>query len=62
MQDVRVKFVEKTVCDCFKLQKHTWERSAACEDFQNLLKGFFEKEPVIFLTLHKGSVVTFKEV
>uniref|UniRef100_A0A3P8V3P1 Dynein axonemal heavy chain 11 n=1 Tax=Cynoglossus semilaevis TaxID=244447 RepID=A0A3P8V3P1_CYNSE len=50
MQDVRVKFVEKTVCDCFKLQKHTWERSAACEDFQNLLKGFFEKDSFVLLS------------
>ncbi|XP_071325394.1 dynein axonemal heavy chain 11 isoform X2 [Trachinotus anak] len=63
LEDVRVKFVEEKVCGLLQLQRQTWEKSAANEEFQTLLKDFFENESVIFFSSSKkGCLVASKEV
>lgn len=53
LEDVRVKFVADKVCKLLQLQSQTWEKSAASEDFQKLLKVFFEEETVLFFSSSK---------
>ncbi|KAM3614782.1 uncharacterized protein V6R79_018954 [Siganus canaliculatus] len=64
LEDVRVKFVEGKVCELLRMRRQTWEKSAVNDDFQKLLKDFFEKEyvPVLFFALQKGALVAFNEV
>ncbi|GAA6224990.1 dynein heavy chain 11, axonemal-like isoform X1 [Lates japonicus] len=62
LEDVRVKFVEEKVCRLLRLKRQTWEKSAVNEEFQTLLKDFFEKECVIFFSSSKkGCLVVSKE-
>lgn len=62
-EDVRVEFVAENVCFFLKLGRETWEKSAASDDFPKLLKGFFEKETVLFFSLSKQRcLVTSMEV
>ncbi|KAG7242136.1 hypothetical protein INR49_024182, partial [Caranx melampygus] len=63
LEDVRVKFVEEKVCGSLRLQRQTWGKSAVHEEFQTLLKDFFEKESVVFFSSSKkGCLVATKEV
>ncbi|XP_069552287.1 dynein axonemal heavy chain 11 [Brachyistius frenatus] len=64
LEDARVKFVEGKVCGLLRLQHgQTWEKSAASEEFQTLLKDFFEKKSVIFFSSsQKGGLVVSTEV
>lgn len=63
LEDVRVKFVEGKVCELLRIHTKTWEKSAASEEFQTLLKGFFEKESIIYFSSSKsGCVVASTEV
>lgn len=63
VEDVTVKFVEGKVCELLRLHRQTWEKSSANEEFQILLKEFFEKESVIFFwSSTKGCVVASNEV
>lgn len=63
LDDVRVKFVEEKVCGLLRLHRQTWEKSAVNEEFQTLLKDFFEKESVLFFSfLKKGCLVASNEV
>lgn len=61
LEDVRVKFVEEKVCGLLHCQ--TWDKSDINEEFQTLLKDFFEKESVIFFSSSKNaSLVASNEV
>ncbi|XP_028435224.1 dynein heavy chain 11, axonemal isoform X2 [Perca flavescens] len=61
LEDVRVKFVEEKVCGL--LHRQTWDKSDVNEEFQTLLKDFFEKESVIFFSSSKKAcLVASKEV
>lgn len=63
LEDVRVKFVEEKVCGLLSLHRQTWQRNAVHEEFQTLLKDFFEKESVIFFSSSKkGCLVASNEV
>lgn len=63
MEDVRVKFVEEKVCGLLRLHRQTWGKSAVNEEFQTLLKDFFEKKSVIFFSSSKkGCLVASSEV
>uniref|UniRef100_A0A7N6BNC5 AAA+ ATPase domain-containing protein n=1 Tax=Anabas testudineus TaxID=64144 RepID=A0A7N6BNC5_ANATE len=63
LEDVRVQFVEEKVCELLRLQRETWEKSAANEEFQTFLKNFFEKEPVIFFSSStNGCLLSTREV
>lgn len=63
LDDVRVQFVEEKVCELLRLQRETWEKSAANEEFQTFLKNFFEKEPVIFFSSStNGCLLSTREV
>uniref|UniRef100_A0A671UPK5 Dynein axonemal heavy chain 11 n=1 Tax=Sparus aurata TaxID=8175 RepID=A0A671UPK5_SPAAU len=63
LDDVRVKFVEEKVCGLLRLHRQTWEKTAVNEEFQTLLKDFFEKESVLFFSsLKKGCLVASNEV
>lgn len=63
LEDVRVKFVEEKVCGLLRLQRQTWEKSAVHQEFQTLLKDFFDKESVVFFSSSKkGCLVASKEV
>uniref|UniRef100_UPI0037E727D7 dynein axonemal heavy chain 11 n=1 Tax=Semicossyphus pulcher TaxID=241346 RepID=UPI0037E727D7 len=63
LEDVRVKFMEEKVCLLLRLNSATWEKSVVNEEFQTLLKDFFEKEPVIFFSSSKkGCLVASNEV
>lgn len=53
LEDVRVKFVEEKVCGVLRLHRQIWERSVVNEEFQTLLKNFFEKKSVIFFSSSK---------
>lgn len=58
LEDVRVKFVADKVCELLQLQSETLERSAAGEDFQQLLRVFFEGETVLFFSSSKKHSLT----
>ncbi|KAF0046365.1 hypothetical protein F2P81_002894 [Scophthalmus maximus] len=63
LQDARVNFVAETVCGLMRLQRQTWERSAAAEDFQALLGDFFERGPAVFFSSPRSAcLVASKEV
>lgn len=63
LEDVRVKFVEEKVCGLLRLHRQTWEKSAVNEEFQTLLKDFFDKEcAVFFCSSKKGCLVASNEV
>ncbi|KAM9352911.1 dynein axonemal heavy chain 11 [Symphorus nematophorus] len=63
LEDVKVKFVEEKVCALLRLHRQPWEKSAVHEEFQTLLKNFFEKESVIFFSYSKqGCLVASNEV
>uniref|UniRef100_A0A8D3CJW0 Dynein axonemal heavy chain 11 n=1 Tax=Scophthalmus maximus TaxID=52904 RepID=A0A8D3CJW0_SCOMX len=63
LQDARVNFVAETVCGLLRLQRQTWERSAAAEDFQALLGDFFERGPAVFFSSPRSAcLVASKEV
>ncbi|XP_037532275.1 dynein heavy chain 11, axonemal [Nematolebias whitei] len=53
LEDVSVKFVVDKVRELLQLPSHTWEKSAAGEDFQQLLRVFLEKETVLFFSSSK---------
>uniref|UniRef100_A0A671UN02 Dynein axonemal heavy chain 11 n=1 Tax=Sparus aurata TaxID=8175 RepID=A0A671UN02_SPAAU len=56
LDDVRVKFVEEKVCGLLRLHRQTWEKTAVNEEFQTLLKDFFEKDyPSSYTCLKKTS-------
>lgn len=62
-EDVTVKFVGGKVCELLRLHRQTWQRSCAAEEFQTLLKGFFERQPAIFFwSSKKGCLVASNEV
>ncbi|XP_055083623.1 dynein axonemal heavy chain 11 isoform X2 [Periophthalmus magnuspinnatus] len=54
LEDVRVKFVQGVVCRLLRLQRQTWEKSAASQEFQTLLQQFFDKNSVIFIFVSKN--------
>lgn len=63
LEDVRVKFVAEKVCDLLQLESQTWKKSAASENFQELLQDFFEKGAALFFSSSKKrGVVASKEV
>lgn len=63
LEDARVKFVEEKVCGLLRVPRQTWERSAASQEFQTILKDFFEKESVIFFcSTKKGCLLASNEV
>ncbi|XP_028983813.1 dynein axonemal heavy chain 11 isoform X2 [Betta splendens] len=63
LADVRVKFVEEKVCGLLRLRRETWAKSAVHEDFQALMRNFFDKESVIFFSVsNQGRLVSFNEV
>jgi len=63
LEDVRVKFIEDKVCGLLRLHSQTWEKSAVGEEFQRLLKDFFERESVVFFfSSKKGCLVASNEV
>lgn len=63
LEDVRIKFVEGKVCGLLRLHRQTWEKTAVSEEFQTLLKDFFEKESIIFFSSSKkGCLVACNEV
>ncbi|KAL6109087.1 dnah11 [Pungitius sinensis] len=63
LEDDRVKFVEGNVCGLLRLPRRAWDERAATEDFQTLLKNFFDKETVIFFSAsNKSCLVASKEV
>uniref|UniRef100_A0A3B3DUZ5 Uncharacterized protein n=1 Tax=Oryzias melastigma TaxID=30732 RepID=A0A3B3DUZ5_ORYME len=46
------------VCAFTRLQRRTWNKSAATEEFQTALKRFFDKETLLFFSLSEtGSLV-----
>ncbi|XP_032374898.1 dynein heavy chain 11, axonemal isoform X1 [Etheostoma spectabile] len=53
LEDDRVKFVKEKVCGLLRLHRQIWDKSDVNEEFQKLLKDFFEKESVIFFSLSK---------
>ncbi|XP_074510014.1 dynein axonemal heavy chain 11 [Sebastes fasciatus] len=53
LEDDRVKLVEEKVCGLLRLHRQTWSKSAVNEEFQTLLRDFFEKESVIFFSSSK---------
>ncbi|XP_047455882.1 dynein axonemal heavy chain 11 [Mugil cephalus] len=62
LEDGRVKFVEEKVCGLLRLHRQTWETSAVNQEFQTILKDFFEKESVIFFrSTKKGCLVASNE-
>ncbi|TKS81941.1 Dynein heavy chain 17, axonemal [Collichthys lucidus] len=62
LEDVRIKFVEGKVCELLRLHRQTWEKTAVSEEFQTLLKDFFEKESIIFFSSSKkGCLVAYNE-
>lgn len=62
-EDIRVKFVEEKVCELLRLNRPTWEKNFADEEFQAQLKNFFEKESVIFFwSSTKGCLDVSNEV
>ncbi|XP_035799351.2 dynein axonemal heavy chain 11 [Amphiprion ocellaris] len=63
LEDDRVKFVEEKVCGLLRLNRQTWEKSSVSEEFQTILKEFFEKEAVLFFSSsNKGFLVASNEV
>ncbi|XP_074539499.1 dynein axonemal heavy chain 11 isoform X2 [Halichoeres trimaculatus] len=63
LEDVRVKFVEEKVCGLLRLNRQTWEKSSANEDFETRLKIFLDKEPLMYFSLsNKGFLVASNEV
>ncbi|XP_034084207.1 dynein heavy chain 11, axonemal [Gymnodraco acuticeps] len=58
LEDDRVKFVEAKVCSLLQLHRQTWDKSAVNEEFQTVLKDFFEKKSVMyFSSSKKGGLV-----
>ncbi|KAK7886266.1 hypothetical protein WMY93_025887 [Mugilogobius chulae] len=57
VEDVRVKFVEGVVCRLLRLQSQTWDKSAACPEFQTLLLQFFDMKNIIFIFVSKKGVL-----
>lgn len=63
LEDDRVKFVEGNVRALLRLHGRAWGERAATGDFQALLKNFFDKETVIFISAsNKAGLVASKEV
>uniref|UniRef100_A0A3Q1GSB8 Dynein heavy chain tail domain-containing protein n=1 Tax=Acanthochromis polyacanthus TaxID=80966 RepID=A0A3Q1GSB8_9TELE len=63
LNDDRVKFVEEKVCGLLRLNRQIWEKSSVSEEFQTILKEFFEKKAVLFFCLSdKGFLVASNEV
>lgn len=63
LEDARVKFVEGVVCRLLRLERQTWDKSAASQEFQALLQDFFEKNNVLFFFVSKhGCLVASTEV
>ncbi|KAM6995333.1 dynein axonemal heavy chain 11 [Tautogolabrus adspersus] len=62
VEDVRVKFVKEKVCRLLQLHRQTWEKCVVNEEFQTLLKDFFEKDSVIYcFSTNRGYLVASKE-
>ncbi|CAG6015638.1 unnamed protein product [Menidia menidia] len=63
LEDARVKFIEVKLCDLLQVRSKTWEKSAVSEEFQMLLKDFFERGSVVFFSSStKGCLVASHEV
>lgn len=63
LEDDIVKFIGENVCRLLRLQRETWEKSAVTQEFQTVLKDFFEKQSILFLTsTSDGSLIASKEV
>uniref|UniRef100_A0A672ZPD5 Dynein, axonemal, heavy chain 11 n=1 Tax=Sphaeramia orbicularis TaxID=375764 RepID=A0A672ZPD5_9TELE len=65
LEESRVKFVEENICAFLRLQRQTWEKSAVNQDFQTLLKDFFEKKTLrklFFFASNKNCLVASIEV
>ncbi|XP_068180103.1 dynein axonemal heavy chain 11 [Antennarius striatus] len=61
LEDVRVKFVERRVVELLRIDGQTWEKFAVNEEFQTILKTFFDRESVIFFSSTKTCLTASHE-
>ncbi|XP_061771898.1 dynein axonemal heavy chain 11 [Nerophis ophidion] len=62
LDDVRVKFVEEKVCLFLRLQRQTWSKSAASQEFQRLLADLFEHYSAVYFSSPKASLLATNKV
>ncbi|XP_068613056.1 dynein axonemal heavy chain 11 [Brachionichthys hirsutus] len=58
LDDIRVKFVERKVVELLQIDGQAWEKSAVDEEFQTVLKDFFDRESVIYFSSSKKCRLT----